>query len=83
MEVNTTPVFNSLASAFLPYQHVWQKQPADKRGSTRLKFAGVSARFPSAPDDYIAMWIADMDAEPPQCVIDALVSQTDSTKTWQ
>lgn len=83
MEVNTTPVFNGLASAFLPYQHVWQKQPADKRGSTRLKFAGVSARFPCAPDDYIAMWIADMDAEPPQCVIDALVSQISEQYGYQ
>ncbi|KXJ60450.1 MAG: hypothetical protein AXW14_12210 [Alteromonas sp. Nap_26] len=51
---------------------VWQHQPLDKRHSGRLKFSALSTRFPLAPVDALAMWIADMDVVPPACAFEAI-----------
>ena len=51
---------------------IWQHQPLDKRNAGRLKFSALSTRFPSAPEDALAMWIADMDVVPPACAIEAI-----------
>lgn len=51
---------------------IWQHQPLDKRHSGRLKFSALSTRFPTAPDDALAMWIADMDVAPPACTFEAI-----------
>ena len=51
---------------------IWQHQPLNKRHSSRLKFSALSTRFPSALDDALAMWIADMDVAPPACTFEAI-----------
>lgn len=51
---------------------LWQHQPSDKKSSGRLKFSALSTRFPSIPEDALAMWIADMDVAPPVCVLEAI-----------
>jgi cystathionine beta-lyase len=50
---------------FLVYQDVWERvNPQEYDVSSRLKFSAVSSRYPDAPADTIAMWIADMDTKP-------------------
>lgn len=44
----------------------------DRRGSHSVKWDMLQKLYGVSPDDGIAMWVADMDFSPPQCVLDAL-----------
>ncbi|WP_334029623.1 aminotransferase class I/II-fold pyridoxal phosphate-dependent enzyme [Alteromonas sp. P256] len=55
----------AVPAEFLVYQDVWERvNPHEYDVSSRLKFSAVSSRYPEAPADTIAMWIADMDTKP-------------------
>lgn len=55
----------AVPAEFLVYQNVWERvNPHEYDASCRLKFSAVSSRYPEAPADTIAMWIADMDTKP-------------------
>ncbi|WP_334062203.1 aminotransferase class I/II-fold pyridoxal phosphate-dependent enzyme [Alteromonas genovensis] len=55
----------AVPAEFLVYQDVWERvHPHEYDVSSRLKFSAVSSRYPNAPADTIAMWIADMDTKP-------------------
>jgi cystathionine beta-lyase len=56
---------SAVPAEFLAYQDVWERvNPHEYDVSSRLKFSAVSSRYPDAPADTIAMWIADMDTKP-------------------
>ncbi len=55
----------AVPAEFLAYQDVWERvNPQEYDASSRLKFSAVSSRYPEAPANTIAMWIADMDTKP-------------------
>ena len=55
----------AVPAEFLIYQDVWERvHPHEYDVSSRFKFSAVSSRYPKAPADTIAMWIADMDTKP-------------------
>ncbi|THH35070.1 pyridoxal phosphate-dependent aminotransferase [Aliishimia ponticola] len=49
----------------------------DRRGTHCAKWDKMEPVYGVSPDDGLAMWVADMDFRPPQCVIDALQAQLD------
>lgn len=72
MDLNATPVLASLyddAKTHLPF---WDKDVDVAPNTPRLKYSAVRKRFPDAPANAIAMWIADMNIPPPLAVINAL-----------
>lgn len=55
----------AVPAEFLIYQDVWERvHPHEYDVSSRFKFSAVSSRYPKAPANTIAMWIADMDTKP-------------------
>ncbi|RLJ40827.1 cystathionine beta-lyase [Litoreibacter meonggei] len=46
--------------------------PIDRRGTHSSKWDKMEAIYGVSPDDGLAMWVADMDFRPPQCVQDAV-----------
>ena len=68
-------VKDSLNELFMPFIEVWQWQPQNKQDSKRLKFSEISTRYPDAPHDCIAMWIADMDIVPSKDVLEGIAEQ--------
>lgn len=62
---------------------VWQYQSLDRKKSSRLKFSALSTRFPSAPEEALAMWIADMDVAPPVCVLEAINAAMNASYGYQ
>ena len=49
----------------------------DRRNTHSTKWDMMDPIYGVSPDDGIAMWVADMDFKPPQCVTDALKAMTD------
>jgi cystathionine beta-lyase len=49
----------------------------DRRGSHSVKWDMMESYYGVSNDDGIAMWVADMDFRPPQCVQDALSKMAD------
>ncbi|WP_420861460.1 MalY/PatB family protein [Algirhabdus cladophorae] len=49
----------------------------DRRGTKSSKWDRMEALYGVSPDDGIAMWVADMDFAPPQCVQDAVSAMQD------
>ncbi len=49
----------------------------DRRNTHSTKWDMMEPIYGVSPDDGIAMWVADMDFKPPQCVTDALTAMTD------
>jgi cystathionine beta-lyase len=49
----------------------------DRRGTKCAKWDKMEALYGVSPDDGIAMWVADMDFPPPQCVQDAVQKMQD------
>lgn len=49
----------------------------DRRGSHSVKWDMMESYYGVSNDDGIAMWVADMDFRPPQCVQDALAKMAD------
>jgi hypothetical protein len=74
MDINATPVLDANRKEADRYLSLWEGDEAGKKSASRLKYAGVSKRFPQAPSDAIAMWIADMNIRPPEEVM-ALLQQ--------
>lgn len=52
-------------------------QIIDRRGSHCVKWDMMDAIYGVPKDDGLAMWVADMDFRPPQCVLDAVTQQVD------
>ena len=46
----------------------------DRRATHSDKWDNMEARYGVSPDDGIAMWVADMDFRPPQCVSNAVAA---------
>ncbi|EPX76965.1 MalY/PatB family protein [Litoreibacter arenae] len=51
--------------------------PIDRRGTHCSKWDKMESIYGVSPDDGIAMWVADMDFRPPQCVQDAVKAMYD------
>jgi len=49
----------------------------DRRSTHSAKWDGMEPIYGVSPDDGLAMWVADMDFKPPQCVLDAITSMTE------
>jgi len=49
----------------------------DRRNTHSTKWDNMETNYGVNPDEGIAMWVADMDFKPPQCVADALKAMTD------
>jgi len=49
----------------------------DRRGTHSVKWDSMEQLYGVSPDDGFAMWVADMDFKPPQCVLDAVTKMTD------
>ena len=49
----------------------------DRRGSHCVKWDSMEALYGVPADSGLAMWVADMDFRPPQCVLDAVQAQVD------
>ncbi len=49
----------------------------DRRGTHSIKWDDMQSRYGVSPADGLAMWVADMDFRPPQCVSDALRAMVD------
>ncbi len=49
----------------------------DRRNTHSGKWDNMETNYGVNPDEGIAMWVADMDFKPPQCVADALKAMTD------
>lgn len=49
----------------------------DRRGTHTSKWDMMEPLYGISPDDGIAMWVADMDFKPPQCVLDAVTGMVD------
>jgi len=49
----------------------------DRRGSHSSKWDSMESIYSVSPDDGIAMWVADMEFQPPQCVQDAVKAMHD------
>ncbi|WP_281823404.1 MalY/PatB family protein [Jannaschia rubra] len=52
-------------------------QIIDRRGTHCTKWDMMQAAYGVPADDGLAMWVADMDFRPPQCVLDAVQAQVD------
>ncbi|WP_371156873.1 MalY/PatB family protein [Jannaschia sp. 2305UL9-9] len=52
-------------------------QIIDRRGTHCMKWDGMEPIYGVPADDGLAMWVADMDFRPPQCVLDAVQGQVD------
>lgn len=87
MQLDKTPVLarmlESVGEKAKCLTSMWQHQPLDKKGSSRLKFSALSARFPAAPDDALAMWIADMDVAPPAFTFEAINAAMSASYGYQ
>lgn len=51
--------------------------PIDRRGTHCVKWDGMEPIYGVDPKDGIAMWVADMEFQPPKCVQDAVLSMHD------
>lgn len=51
--------------------------PIDRRGTHCVKWDAMEKVYGVSPDDGIAMWVADMEFKPPQCVQDAVKAMYD------
>lgn len=51
--------------------------PIDRRGTHCVKWDAMEALYGVSPDDGIAMWVADMEFQPPQCIQDAVSAMHD------
>ena len=49
----------------------------DRRGTHSSKWDSMESIYSVSPDDGIAMWVADMEFQPPQCVQDAVKAMHD------
>jgi cystathionine beta-lyase len=49
----------------------------DRRGTHCTKWDGMEKLYGVSPDDGIAMWVADMDFQPPECVQQAVQDMVD------
>ena len=49
----------------------------DRRNTHSSKWDNMEPNYGVSPNEGIAMWVADMDFKPPQCVADALKGMTD------
>ena len=49
----------------------------DRRGSHCVKWDMMEEIYGVPTDTGLAMWVADMDFRPPQCVLDAVQGQVD------
>ncbi|KAB7614791.1 pyridoxal phosphate-dependent aminotransferase [Amylibacter sp. SFDW26] len=49
----------------------------DRRNTHSSKWDMMEPIYGVSPDDGLAMWVADMDFKPPQCVLDAIIGMTD------
>ncbi len=49
----------------------------DRRGTHCVKWDAMEALYGVSPDDGLAMWVADMEFRPPQCVQDAVKAMYD------
>ncbi|MEL6888948.1 MAG: aminotransferase, partial [Pseudomonadota bacterium] len=49
----------------------------DRRGSHCVKWDMMEKLYGVPLDRGLAMWVADMDFRPPQCVLDAVTAQVD------
>ena len=49
----------------------------DRRGTHSSKWDMMESIYGVSPDDGLAMWVADMDFKPPQCVLDAITAMTE------
>ena len=49
----------------------------DRRGTHSSKWESMESIYSVSPDDGIAMWVADMEFQPPQCVQDAVKAMHD------
>ncbi len=49
----------------------------DRRNTHSAKWDAMETIYGVSPDEGIAMWVADMDFKPPQCVVDVLHKMTD------
>ncbi len=47
----------------------------DRRNTHSSKWDNMEKIYGVSPDDGLAMWVADMDFKPPQCVLDAVTKQ--------
>ncbi|TFL17445.1 MalY/PatB family protein [Jannaschia formosa] len=52
-------------------------QIIDRRGSHCVKWDGMETIYGVSPEDGLAMWVADMDFRPPNCVIEAVQKQAE------
>lgn len=51
--------------------------PIDRRGTHCVKWDAMEKLYGVSPDDGIAMWVADMEFRPPECVQDAVKAMHD------
>ncbi|WP_298258542.1 MalY/PatB family protein [uncultured Litoreibacter sp.] len=51
--------------------------PIDRRGTHCVKWDAMETLYGVSPEDGIAMWVADMEFQPPQCVQDAIKKMHD------
>lgn len=49
----------------------------DRQGTNSVKYGVSKMMYPGLPDDYVPMWIADMDFACPQPVLDAMKARLD------
>ncbi len=49
----------------------------ERRGSHCVKWDGMAERYGVPTEDGLAMWVADMDFRPPDCVVSALQAEVD------
>lgn len=49
----------------------------DRRDTHSSKWDMMKPIYGVSPDDGLAMWVADMDFKPPQCVLDAITAMTE------
>lgn len=49
----------------------------NRRGTHSSKWDMMEPNYGVSPDDGLAMWVADMDFKPPQCVLDAITGMTE------
>ena len=49
----------------------------DRRNTHSSKWDMMEPNYGVSPDDGLAMWVADMDFKPPQCVLDAITGMID------
>ena len=52
-------------------------EPIDRRGTHCVKWDMMEKLYGVSPDDGLAMWVADMEFRPPQCIQDAVQAMVD------